>query len=106
MPSVFLQYTALELAVAECGAMRDKAPTGTKDLAQLVLRERGLGFHVIGAGSATDLGSNWEDLPKAFKGLQTGFVLGSSDQPDLQVLNLNMRMLPNNESGMPLPPGQ
>jgi hypothetical protein len=42
-------------------------------------------------------------LVKALKELQTGFVLGSSDQADLQIVNLRV---PFGEAGKALPPGQ
>jgi len=98
------RYPALVLAMDDYDAIRDEAQSGTKDrLEQMVRRERGLGFHVLLAGSSADLGSSWEGLVKALKELQTGFLLGSSDHNDLGLFNLR---LPMGEAGQPLPPGQ
>ncbi len=99
------QFPALVVAIDDYDALRDIAPAETKEFALNQLRERGLGLHVIVTGSSTDLGSNWEELPKQIKAVRTGFAL-SNDQSDLQVLNLSTRMLVGNESSMPLPPGQ
>jgi hypothetical protein len=66
-------------------------------------RERGLGFHVLIAGSTGDFSSSFEGLVKALKELQTGFVMGSNEQNDVQILNVR---LPFGEAGKSLPAGQ
>lgn len=98
------RYPALVVAIDDYDAFRDTAQAGTKErLEQLTRRERGLGFHVLVSGSTGDFASSFEGLVKALKELQTGFVMGSNEQSDVQVLNIR---LPYGEAGKPLPAGQ
>jgi len=97
-------HPAVVVAIEDFDTFRDEAQVGTKErLEQLVRRERGLGFYLLLAGSSSDLSSSWEGLVKALKEWQTGFLLGSSDHDDLQLLNIR---LPMGEAGKPLAPGE
>lgn len=94
--------SAILLAIDDFDAFRDGAQPGTKDrLDQLIRRERGLGFHVVLAGTSSDLTSAWDNWIKALKEMQTGFLLGSNEQAEL--FNLQ---LPYGEARKSLPPGQ
>jgi S-DNA-T family DNA segregation ATPase FtsK/SpoIIIE len=98
------RYPTIVLAIDDAEAFSAEAQSTNKDLLeQLVRRERGLGFHVLLAGQAGEMAGSWEGLVKAVRQLQVGFLLGSSDHGDLQVLNLR---LPPGESGQALPPGR
>lgn len=97
-------YPAIVMAIDDFDAFRDGIQVGTKErFEQIVRRERGLGFHVLLAGSCSDLNAAFDGPAKALKELQTGFLLGTCDHNDLQLLNLR---LPMGEAGKPLPPGQ
>ncbi len=100
------QSPALVLVLDNFDALKDGLQGGTKErLDQLVRRERGLGLHVLAAGSASD----WNSLPydcnwgKALKEMQNGFLLGTSEHSDLSLFNLR---LPLGDAGKPIPPGQ
>ncbi|HYP20664.1 MAG TPA: hypothetical protein VEY08_11370, partial [Chloroflexia bacterium] len=69
----------------------------------MIRRESGLGFHVVLAGGSSDLSSAYEGWVKALKELQTGVVLGSSDQNDVGVVNIRLTF---NEGNKLLPPGE
>ena len=98
------RYPTIVVAIDDAEAFAAEAQSTNKDLLeQMVRRERGLGFHVLLAGQAGELAGSWEGLVKAVRQLQVGFLLGSSDHSDLQVLNLR---LPPGESGQALPPGR
>jgi len=87
------RYPAIVVAIDDFDAFRDGTQVGTRErMEQMVRKERGLGFHLLLAGSCADLGSSWEGLVKALKELQTGFLLGSSDHNDLQLFNLRLPM--------------
>lgn len=97
------RFPTLVMAVDDFDALRDGAQSGVKErLEQMIRRERGMGFHVLAAGSSTVFSQGYEGLIKALKELQTGFVLGSSEHGDLSLLNLR---LPSGETGKLLPPG-
>jgi S-DNA-T family DNA segregation ATPase FtsK/SpoIIIE len=98
------RYPTIVLAIDDAEAFSAEAQSTNKDmLEQLVRRERGLGFHVLLAGQASELAGSWEGLVKAVRQLQVGFLLGSTDHGDLQIFNLR---LPPGESGLTLPPGR
>lgn len=98
------QFPALVLVVDDYDAVREGALPETKaQLEQLVRRERGTGLHVIVAGSTSDVGPSWDGWVKAIKEGQTGFLLGTQDQADAQILNIR---LPLGEGGRLLPPGE
>jgi S-DNA-T family DNA segregation ATPase FtsK/SpoIIIE len=102
--SFIARYPAIVVAIDDYDAFRDTAQAGSKEkLEQLTRRERGLGFHVLMAGSTGDFSSSFEGLVKALKELQTGFVMGSNEQNDVQILNVR---LPFGEAGKSLPAGQ
>ncbi|HEY3367380.1 MAG TPA: type VII secretion protein EssC [Symbiobacteriaceae bacterium] len=96
-------YPALVVAVDDFECFRDGVPAGIKErLEQIIRRERGLGLHLLVAGQSVAFNQGYDPLTKALKELQTGFLLGSSDQGDLAIFNLR---LPMGEGGKLLPPG-
>ncbi|RLB23012.1 MAG: hypothetical protein DRG71_06485, partial [Deltaproteobacteria bacterium] len=96
------RYPALVMAVDDFDTFKTEAQSSdTARLEQMIRRERGLGFYLLLAGMSTDLSSAYEGWVKALKELQTGFLLGSSD--DSQLFSLN---LPYAEKNKLLPPGQ
>ena len=102
--SWLVNYPAIVVAIDDFDTYRDGIQGGTKEcLEQMARRERGLGLHVLLAGSSGDIESAWDGLVKSLKELQTGFLLGSSAHNDLQLFNLR---LPIGEAGRLLPPGQ
>ncbi len=97
-------HPAIVLAIDDFDALQASIQFGVKErLDQLIRRERGMGFHLLLAGASSDLNSSFDPWVKALKEAQTGFVLGSSDSTDLQLLNIK---LPLNELGKSFPPGQ
>lgn len=97
-------YPAIVVAIDDFDAFRDGTQMGTRErLEQLARRERGLGFHISLAGASTDLAFSADGPVKAVKELQTGFLLGSNEHNDLQVLNIR---LPMSEAGIPMAPGE
>lgn len=98
------RYPSVLLVIDDFDSVRDLLqPTAKSQLEQLIKRERGTGFHIVLAGTPNDLGASWDAWVKAMREGQTGFVLGSTEQDDTQVLGLR---LPFSESGKLLPPGQ
>jgi len=98
------RYPALVLAIDDFDAFSADVQFGTKErLGQMIRRERGMGFHLLLAGSTADVSKAFDDWIKTIKDMQTGFLLGSSDHSDLQLFNLR---LPMGEAGQVLPPGQ
>jgi S-DNA-T family DNA segregation ATPase FtsK/SpoIIIE len=69
-------------------------------LKDLVLQGRRLGLSVLACGSANDLGKSYEEPAKTLKELQTGFMMGSTDDT---IFNLR---LPHAEMYKALPLGQ
>jgi S-DNA-T family DNA segregation ATPase FtsK/SpoIIIE len=99
-----LGYPAIVIAVEDFEGMHNQIQMESQDrLEQLLRRERGLGMYTIVAGSASDIASSYEGWVRAIKELQTGFLLGSNDSNDLQVLNLK---LPYAETGLALAAGE
>jgi S-DNA-T family DNA segregation ATPase FtsK/SpoIIIE len=97
-------HPAIVLAIDDFDAFQASIQFGAKDrLDQLIRRERGMGFYVLLAGASTDLNGSFDPWVKASKEAQTGFLLGSSDHTDLQLLNIK---LPMGEAGKPVPAGQ
>lgn len=104
-PRAFLaRYPALVLVADDLDGLRSgmQARTGER-LEQLLRRERGSGFHFVAAGTVNDFHAGWDGWLKALKELQTGFLLGSSEGGDLQLLNIR---LPHGEGGRIFPPGR
>jgi DNA segregation ATPase FtsK/SpoIIIE, S-DNA-T family len=103
--AVLDRYPALVLAMDDYDLIRDLlAGDAGARLEALVRRERGTGFSLLLAGSSSVLNQcSYEGLVRAIKGGQTGFLLGSTDHSDLQLLNIS---LPSGEAGRLLPPGQ
>lgn len=97
-------YPVLVIALEDSAGQSAQFSGATKNyLEQILRRERGMGVHILLTGSCSDFTSCYDGWAKAIKELQTGFLLGSSDHGDLQLLNL--RLAPG-EAGKPLPPGQ
>jgi S-DNA-T family DNA segregation ATPase FtsK/SpoIIIE len=97
-------YPAVVIAMDDFDAVSKQADPMSKDqIEQIVRRDRGMGVHVLVAGTSTDLNSSWDGWIKALKELQIGFLLGSSDHSDLQLFNLRLSV---GEAGKPLPPGR
>ncbi len=97
------RYPAIVIVIDDFDAFRDGAQVGTKErLEQIARHGRGLGFHLLLAGSSADLGFSIEGVVKVVKELQTGFLLGSNEHSDLQILNIS---LPMGEVGKPVTPG-
>jgi hypothetical protein len=100
-----LGVPALVVAADDYDLLRGVAPEFvTERLEQAVRRDRGLGFSLLLAGSSGTFNQyGYDGLVKAVRELLTGFVLGSHDHADLQLLNLRP---PPGEGGKSLPPGQ
>lgn len=94
----------LVIAIDDYDLLREMAsPEALQRLEHLVRRERGLGAHLLLAGSSGSLAQfSYDGLVKALREVQTGFVLGSTDHSDLQLFQIR---LPIGESGKFLPPG-
>ena len=98
------RFPSVVLVADDYDSLRDQAQLGTKQkMEEIVKRERGMGFHLIIAGASSDIGSGFEAGVKPLREAQTGFVLGSSESNDTQVLNLR---LPFGQSGRPFPAGE
>ncbi|MDY7078823.1 MAG: type VII secretion protein EssC [Chloroflexota bacterium] len=95
------RYPALVMAVDDLDTFKAEAQSSDLERLEQVIGERKLGFYLILAGASTDLSSAHEGWVRALMELQTGFLLGSSD--DSQLLNLS---LPYAEKNNLLPPGQ
>lgn len=93
---------AIVLALDPFDGYIDNAYESKERLEQLIRNGRGQGLYVLAAGPSREL-SGYETLAKLLKEGLTGFVLGSSEFEDLQLLNLR---LPYGESGKGMPPGQ
>ncbi len=94
---------ALVLVVNEFYSFSEKlTPDKKMELERIIKRERGMGFHLLVAGTTSDLGSCWDGYFKAVLEGKTGFLLGSTDHEDIQLFKLR---LPLNEVGLSLPPG-
>jgi S-DNA-T family DNA segregation ATPase FtsK/SpoIIIE len=93
---------ALVLAIDDYAGLRDGVPSIKEAVEQFVRRDRGLGFHLLLAGTTADLLAGWDGVAKAMREQQTGFLLGSSDHGELQLAGIR---LPPGEAGRPLPPG-
>lgn len=97
-------HPAVVLAIDDFDVFQTGIQFSAKErLDQLIRRERGMGFYALVAGASNDLNSSFDPWIKALKESQTGFLLGSSDHSDLQLLNIK---LPMGEAGKPMPPGQ
>lgn len=93
----------LILAIHDFDGFRDGLPAGTKErLEQMIRRDRGLGFHCLVSGMPAVLNQSTDPLCRAFKEVQTGILLASSDMNDLTVFGAR---LPAAESNRPVPPG-
>ncbi len=95
---------AVVVACDDFDLVNGNARSGSKQtLEHLIRRERGMGLHVLVAALVSELAAMYDGPAKALKELQTGFILGSSDYNDVQVVSLR---LPGGEGGKPLPSGQ
>lgn len=93
---------SMVLVIDDFDAVVDEGDIMVKDrLEQWIRRERGVGLHVIAAGSSGGF-QGYDPLVKALKELQTGVLLGSTDHGDLGLFNLR---LPSGEAGKMLPAG-
>ena len=92
------RWPTIIIAVDDFDLFREMASEeALQRLEHLVRRERGLGAHLLLAGSSSTLGQfSYEGLIKALRELQTGFVLGSTDHSDTQLFQIR---LPMGESG-------
>lgn len=98
------RYPALVLAVDDFDAMRDRMQPDSRDaLERLIRRDRHLGVHLLLVATATDARTSYDGPLKALRDSQIGFVLGSTDHDDLQLLNAR---LPIGEAGKLYQPGQ
>jgi S-DNA-T family DNA segregation ATPase FtsK/SpoIIIE len=98
------RYPAIVLVIDDYDVTSDRLPAEARSrLEQMVRRDRGLGFHLLLAVTSSRAVGTWDGTVKALKEMQTGFVMGSSEQDDAQALGLR---LPFGEGGKLLPPGQ
>jgi uncharacterized protein YPO0396 len=83
--------------------LKERLDTECADtLGGMIKHGRGLGFHIILAGSTSDLSSCWDDYLKALMDCRCGYILGSNSMDDLQVFDA--RRAPGEEEGT-FPPG-
>jgi DNA segregation ATPase FtsK/SpoIIIE, S-DNA-T family len=82
------QFPEIVIAIDDYDAFRLGVQSKMKDLEPLVRSDRRLGLHLVAAGLSSAFAQGYDPLDKALKEFQTGFVLGSSDQADLQPLGL------------------
>lgn len=95
------RYPTIVMVMDDYDAIRDGVQDRAKArLEHLIRRERGYGFSLIVAGSGNEIGGSWDGWVKALREMQSGFVLGSSELDDMQVLGAR---LPSAESGKVLP---
>ncbi|HYF94511.1 MAG TPA: type VII secretion protein EssC [Symbiobacteriaceae bacterium] len=101
--SILARHPRLVLAIHDFDGFREGLPAGTKErLEQLIRRERGLGFNCLVSGLSTVFTASADPLCRAFRELQTGCLVGSTDLNDLSVFGAR---LPSSETGKMLPPG-
>lgn len=98
-------YPSLILAIDDFDAFNaavdDEAKQHLEDVLNL---GRDLGFHLLLAGSSTDLANVMhESIIRAMRKSPAGFVLGTSEYEDIQVLNLR---LSGTRNDVAVPPGQ
>jgi S-DNA-T family DNA segregation ATPase FtsK/SpoIIIE len=94
-------YPTLVMAVDDADQFEANAGAVQDPLEQLVRRQRGLGFHVLLAGQASDLAASYSGLAGALRAGRSGFVLGAAD--DGGALEL---AVPRAEAERVLPPGR
>ncbi len=61
-----------------------------KEKLMAMLKSQALGFHFIVSSSSTELSSNWDELASLVKKFRTGFLLGSCEQSDLDLLGIKL----------------
>jgi S-DNA-T family DNA segregation ATPase FtsK/SpoIIIE len=97
-------HPALVIAIDEFNEFSAQAGFSNLDtLESLTKRARGVGLYILLTGLSNDLNAAFSSFGKAMKDGQTGFLLGSSDQMDQQVLNMRLAA---SEMGKPFPPGR
>jgi S-DNA-T family DNA segregation ATPase FtsK/SpoIIIE len=98
-------YSRIVLAIDDFDAFNAAVDDDVKQrLGDLLSMGRELGFHVLLAGSSADLAAvTHETILRAMRRTPAGFVLGTSEYDDIQLLNL--RLAGARAEGL-LPPGQ
>jgi len=61
------------------------------------------GVVIVVAGQSNDMNRNWDDWLKEVKSAQTGWILGTTDSTELELLNVK---IPYNQTGKVLPSGE
>ncbi len=61
-----------------------------KEKLMTLLRMQAPGFHFIVSSASSELSSNWDELASLIKKFRTGFLLGSCDQSDLDLLGIKL----------------
>jgi S-DNA-T family DNA segregation ATPase FtsK/SpoIIIE len=105
-PRAFLaSYPSLVLAIDDFDAFSGAVDDDAKyRLEELLNQGRDLGFHLLLAGASSDLVAVMHDgLVRAARRSPAGFILGTSDYEDVQLLNLR---LPGSGYPPTLPPGE
>jgi len=94
---------ALVLVVNDFYSFTDKLmPDKKMELERLIKRERGMGFHVLIAGTTSDISTCFDAYLKAVLEGKSGFIMGGADHEDLQLFKLR---LPLTEIGVSVTPG-
>ncbi|MGE5415205.1 MAG: FtsK/SpoIIIE domain-containing protein, partial [Acidobacteriota bacterium] len=78
-------------------------PFAGETLETVIRKARGLGIHIILAGSPGDISGSYDNWIKALKEQQNGVLLGTTEYSDLQMFGIR---LPFGSSGRLLPPGE
>jgi S-DNA-T family DNA segregation ATPase FtsK/SpoIIIE len=102
--AILRDYPALVIAIDDFDEFLTQAGySNLETLEKLTRRARSVGLHILLTCLSNDPTTFYTSFGKLLKDGQTGFLLGTNDQADQQVLNLR---LPITEMGKSFPPGR
>ena len=93
-------YPTLLMACDDYDIFRTTCNDANRRKLDELSRIRGLGFHLIVAGPASEFTSSMDPIARVLKGSQCGFLVGTNDGTEMSILNLRPI------KGKEMPPGR